>query len=78
MKTKIILVATICCLGFRTASADIKKNTENWTQKNNNPTLRDIGTDTPAPDPNVPVGDALWIVGLLAGGYMLVKQTRRV
>jgi hypothetical protein len=79
MKTKIILAAFICLLGFQTANADIKKSTDDWTKKSNTPTLRDIGGNTPTGDPDVsPIGDALWIVGLLAGGYMLVrKKTRR-
>ncbi|GHV29072.1 hypothetical protein FACS1894176_11670 [Bacteroidia bacterium] len=75
MKTKIILAAAmVCFLGFQTANADIKKSTDNWTKKSDTPTLRDGNADgETATSAAIPVGDALWIAGLLAGGYAIAK-----
>jgi hypothetical protein len=95
MTTKIFLAIVACLLGFQTANADIKRNTDDWTKKTNtsstfikrntddwakktntSSTLRGnaISDEGPTADPNVPVGDALWIAVLLAGGYVLTKR----
>lgn len=76
MKAKIILAAIICCLGFQTTNADIKKSTDNWTQKSNTPTLRDVGTEPPDADPS-PVGDAVPYICLLAGAYLTFLVIRK-
>jgi hypothetical protein len=77
MKTKIILAAIICLLGFQTTYADIKKSTENWTRETGTQEMQRsgaIGDQTPSDDPVIPIGDAFWLTGLLAGGYVLIKR----
>jgi hypothetical protein len=81
MKTKIVATILVCLLGFQTANADIKKNTEDWTKKSDTSTLRGgrIGSEDPVGtlDVGTPISDALLFLVLTASVYGIVVNNRK-